>query len=101
MLRVRNACSHAYNFMASRRENISAAHKVHHCLQEYTSKAKTDDSSDWQVVFHSHDVHTQNFHEEISSGSALSTGLIHRHDGTQAKLSLQCKGNTVQHVCVM
>jgi len=59
MLGVRNAYSHAYNFMTSRSENITAAHKVHHCLQEYTSKAKTDDSSDWRVVFHSHDVHTQ------------------------------------------
>ena len=31
----------------------------------------------------------------------LSTGLIHKHDGTQAKFSLQCKGNSAQHVRVM
>jgi hypothetical protein len=61
MLGVKNAYSYAYNFKASTRENISAASKVHHCLQEYTSNAKTDDSSDWQVAFHGHDVQNPTF----------------------------------------
>jgi hypothetical protein len=61
MLGVGNAYSHAYNSVASRRENINAACKVHHHLQEYISKAKSDDSSDWKVAFHSHDVHIPTF----------------------------------------
>jgi hypothetical protein len=67
MLGVKNVYSYAYNFMASRRKNISAASKVHHCLQEYTSTAKTDDSSDWRVAFHRHDVHTPTFMKNFSS----------------------------------